>query len=509
MTKIINWVCGLLIGFGVYLFTYHLFQGDMLFHTDIARDFLLIQDLVTTHDLTLIGPRAGAIPGVFFGPIWLYLNAPAFIIGNGNPIIVGYFWVLLMIIGLIFTFLIAKKVFSLSVGVFAATLFVYSITLLAPGFTQSFLPVVISPIAFFFVYLFVEFKKKRYLTWAAILNGLLLQCQPAFGAIFFLITFIISIIIFKKKKHLRYLFVWFAVLIPLVTYVLFELRHSFLEIRSAITYFTHPHAVMVQGDSSFQGHILARATGFLSNLNIRNIDSVFVTGIFVILFGLTCFLWYKSKPSHARTFTLLIGIYYTAFWFFTLFFKGTIWDYYHWGFYPLLSIFFASLSLKIDKRIFLGIFSIILVLMVYNDTKMVQIWKENFSNKDTSSWLLNEKIADYIYQHAEGDFGYFVYSPDEFGYAKKYAMSYIGNSGQYASKGTLCIKEKITYLIYNSIGNNVYTDPVFWKTYKVNINVKPVSTTVIDTITVEKYILDQKQINAPSDPNIICNLQFR
>src|ERR1700704_37205 len=85
--------------FGIYLFSLHLLLGDLLFHTDIARDFLLIQDIAVNNKLTLIGPRAGGIPGVFFGPIWLYLNLPAFIIGNGNPLAVGYFWLLLFLFG--------------------------------------------------------------------------------------------------------------------------------------------------------------------------------------------------------------------------------------------------------------------------------------------------------------------------------------------------------------------------------------------------------------------------
>src|SRR5579863_1751233 len=92
--------CVAIILYGIYLFSLHLFLGDLLFHTDIARDFLLIQDIAVNHKLTLIGPRAGGIPGTFFGPIWLYLNLPVFLLGNGNPIIIGYFWLLLFFVGI-------------------------------------------------------------------------------------------------------------------------------------------------------------------------------------------------------------------------------------------------------------------------------------------------------------------------------------------------------------------------------------------------------------------------
>src|ERR1700733_1388991 len=92
------------IAYGIFLFSLHLLNGDLLFHTDIARDFLLIQDIVVNHKLALIGPRAGGIPGTYFGPIWIYLTIPAFFIGNGDPLVVGYFWLFLMIaaLGIIF-----------------------------------------------------------------------------------------------------------------------------------------------------------------------------------------------------------------------------------------------------------------------------------------------------------------------------------------------------------------------------------------------------------------------
>src|SRR5690348_11838684 len=105
-----------IFAFCIYLYSYHLLHHDLLFHTDIARDFLLTDEIATTHKFTLIGPHAGGIPGVFFGPIWLYLNLPIFLIAHGNPIIVGYFWVSIMLIALGSVFFVARKVFNTTIA---------------------------------------------------------------------------------------------------------------------------------------------------------------------------------------------------------------------------------------------------------------------------------------------------------------------------------------------------------------------------------------------------------
>jgi hypothetical protein len=56
-----------LILINVFLSAWYVINGDIVFHTDIARDFLVLQDIVETHKPTLIGPRSGGISGVFHG----------------------------------------------------------------------------------------------------------------------------------------------------------------------------------------------------------------------------------------------------------------------------------------------------------------------------------------------------------------------------------------------------------------------------------------------------------
>lgn len=498
-------LCLVFIVFGIYLFSYHLFYGDLLFHTDIARDFLLIQDIVTNHKLTLIGPRAGGIPGTFFGPIWLYLNLPAYLIGNGNPVVVGYFWVVLMIFALACTFYVTKQIFNTTTAFVATTLFIYVMLYLAPGFTQSFGAIIFSPLVLYAMNLFIEKKKLRYLSYAAFFNGMLIQFQPAFGLLLLLISIIISLRPLIQSKKSKYIFLWFISLIPLSTYVFFELRHGFIETHALINFLFHSE----QHSLSIRELLVNRLQGFLDTLNILSNNNFLFNLFFVVLNGIIVYKWYKSKKSSSRTFVLLVYLYIVGYWLTTFLFKGTVWTYYYWGFNPLLCITIASLYYFLEKRLFIILTICMLLYLAVSGFIDIRNWQTQFSGKDTSSWLLNLQIANYIYHDAQEDFGYYIFSNDRFGYAKRYAMFYTGRAGNYPEKGTLCTKKHLTYLIFNKTFKNSYTDPVYWKKVRVNINTQPVSVKMIQGLKIEKYFFTVQQIQMPSQPSLICGLEWR
>jgi 4-amino-4-deoxy-L-arabinose transferase-like glycosyltransferase len=108
---------------GIILSATSVLYGNITFHVDIARDFLLLQELVDKGDFSLIGPRAAGIDGLFHGPLWMYLNAPAYYVGGGNPVVVGWFWILLSIITICSIYWVGKKLYGKTEGLAAAALF--------------------------------------------------------------------------------------------------------------------------------------------------------------------------------------------------------------------------------------------------------------------------------------------------------------------------------------------------------------------------------------------------
>jgi len=108
--------------YALFLGAWPVINGDLHFHTDIARDFLLMQE-ITDKKIVLIGPRADW-KGLFHGPLWLYVNYPAFILSHGNPIAVGWFWIGLTIACAVAYYFIAKSLFNNVVGIIFSSLFI-------------------------------------------------------------------------------------------------------------------------------------------------------------------------------------------------------------------------------------------------------------------------------------------------------------------------------------------------------------------------------------------------
>ena len=190
------------------LISHHIFLNDMFFDSDIGRDFLLIDDVVSNRNITLIGPRADGISGMFFGPHWIYLNIPFYLIGNGNPVVVAFSWVLLILFSIISTYYVANKLFGKTSGLIAAMIYAFFIVPFSTGITQSFFAVLISPWIVYFLALFIKNKKPLYLGISLFLSGTLYQFQPAFGMITIPFTVLITFYEIVKIKKYKYLLLY-------------------------------------------------------------------------------------------------------------------------------------------------------------------------------------------------------------------------------------------------------------------------------------------------------------
>jgi hypothetical protein len=493
---------GIIILINSLLASYHLFFGELLFHTDIARDFLLMEDMVINRKLDLIGPRAGGIPGMFFGPIWYWITLPIFIIGKGNPVVISFFWYLLVLLLIIIVYFVAKKIFGKEVGFISLVLISFYMPDLAHGFTQSFGSLLLSPIIFFLLYRFYTTKKIRYFVLGLLTIGFTFQFQPAFAMLILLITFILSIAFLIKIKKIHYLLAYAILLIPFSTYIVFELRHNFLELRAFSDFLfssNNPHKI------DFTSLLMNRINGFFSRLNILENDQILWQSI--LFFLINIFIVYKASKDAVRgkSFYLIFYIYYLLFWVSSLAFKGEVWDVYHWAFLPPTIIIFASLFNLINKKLFYVIFTAVCLYLSVSNYMSISYWINNFSGKDESSWLLNYKVAKYVFADSGEDFGYFIYTASDYGYRMSYSMDYAQKI--YPEKGYHCRKMKTTYLIYYpDIPQN---DSDYWKNKKVNITSKPEKTKKFENIIIEKYNLNEKEILTSQDPNLLCSLIFR
>ncbi len=492
------------IAFNVLLSSFSVIQQDINFNTDIARDFLLIEEIVETQNPTLLGPRSGGISGVFHGPLWLYINIPAYIIGNGNPVVVGWWWVVLSAVGVLATIFSAKKLFKDNVialvsGLLVSALFILS----AASLFNPFGAVMLSPLFFYLFYSYTKDKDIKYLLLAYFILGLIIQFQIAFGLPILVVSILLLMWdIYKSKKYLHFLSP-IILGIPLSTYVLFELRHGFLQLNSLISYVTGRSG----GSFSYSDMVTNRIDSIIGAISLVPDPTTAFTVMMLIVFG---YVVYKGKKGGYKSFYIQFLFFFFGFWLITLLFRGVVWGYYYWPFMPLVAILLAT-GYKSMHKVVYGVFIVIVMGVLYSYT-FLQVDKisSTYINKDTGSWAFNDQLAKTIFDQNDREFGYYIYSTDEFGYNPRYALNYnnrINNTVQLYPYE----KKPVTYLIISpGDGEDKHASGDWWRLNRVKIANTPEKVWDFPNgFRIEKYLLTAKEIAIPSDPNIIDSLIFR
>jgi hypothetical protein len=507
--KIVFWFSIIIIAISTFFASWFAIHGDIVFHTDIARDFLLMEDVVRVKPLTLIGPRSGGIPGVFHGPLWTYLNVPAFIIGNGNPAVVGWFWVLLYLAGIYIVYKVGSKMISGNVGWIGAALTSVMSAFSVPGFFNPYGAVIFAPLFLYLIIKYMKSSKVSDLLWCLLTLGVMIQFQMAFGVpILVLLLPLLALIIIKNKKY-SHIFALFILLIPLSTFILFDLKHQFLQTRSVLNYLSGKQ-VAGKIDRSFSDILNSRLN------SIIHVAPDFITSgnqwLLYIVLGLFVFSVYKSfkdkKLNNLKLLYLLFSYFYIGYWLMTVLYKGVMWGYYYWPFLGLVALVFASFIETLGTNVFYPILIFFAAFNLYTG------YKNNFKpvsyfGSDNSSWRFNQSSAELIYKDAPAQFGYYVFTADQFGYPSRYAMNFTQTLFK-DKKAFPYEKKAVTYLLIYPSDNPTISDG-WWKTEKVKINKKPekVFTFKNSNFRIEKYSLTPDEVNDKSDDTLIHTLIFR
>lgn len=496
-----------LIVINIILSAWFVINNDLLFHTDIGRDFLLFEEIVKTKKLTLIGPRSGGIPGVFHGPLWLYLNIPAFIIGNGNPVVIGWFWVALSVLTIGITYLSGKLIFNSFVGLLAALLVSTRLVDSTRALFNPFGAVLLAPLFFLFFLKYLKEKKIIYLVTSFFIIGLIIQFQIAFGLPILLISSLVLLKEWLKTKKWSHLLSYFILVIPLSSYAIFELRHNFLQVTAIFTYiFARPNEA---GKMKIVPLILSRIHGVLiEGFNLLNNNYWFLAIIPLVLM-LFC---YFRKAELIKKYILVFNLFfffYLGFWLIMLSFKGVVWSYYYWPFLGLSAILFSSLILFLNKYLFAIIFSLFILLNTLSNIDLVK-GSKNLIGLDGGSWKFNYQMTKNIFDKANGEFGYFVYSPDLFGYPQKYAINYVQKEYSKILSFPYEKKRQTFLIIVPAPKDKPFLDGAWWVKNQVKISGKPKSIQkYTNGFRIEEYQLSEAEIKISADPNLVEDLHFR
>lgn len=507
INKIINFLILALIVLNIFFSAWYVLNGDVLFHTDIARDFLLMEEL-RIKKIILIGGRASGIPGVFHGPLWIYINFPIFLLSKGNPIIHGWFWVFLNIIFLLTSYLIVKKLFNNQIALLATLLISFPMFEFTKGMYHPYGALMLMPFFFYTFFRYIESGNSPFLLVSIFFLGLITQFHIAFGLSFILISApLIFYKIFKDQKY-YYLLAFLVLIIPFSTWIIFDFRHDFIQLKTIISYIFHTQKT---DPIRFDEMLHDRIKGiFFHGLYLTHGTYEWFNIILSQFLGIVSYLVIKAKKSRQRTLYLLLLYFHIGFWIVSLFHRGII--LYHMYiaiiFIPLL--LFSATSLFSNKKIFTLIYAILILFNL--------IWvRDNivlsgaFFDRDQTSWRGQLKIVKEIFNDAKNEeFGYFIYSPDIVGYTPKYAMIY-GQKINPQIKAYPFQKKPLTYLIIAPPPpDKPFLNDIFWKSDQINIKKQPVKIfTFLNGYRVEKYRLNEKEIRLEPQKYLNIGLEVR
>lgn len=490
----------LLIAVNLFLASWFVLHGDIYFTADIARDFHLLDEL---HEkkIMLIGPRSSG--ELYHGPLWAYLNYPAYLLGNGDPVVVGWYWVLLALAGIAVNYSIAKRLFNTTVAVAYSLMVSLYVTFHTRAFSHPHAAMFTIPVWFFCFIRYVETKRIRYLAAHVLLSAAIVQFELAPGVPLTLLSIAVLGVIILKRKTYRHIAVLLLLPLALGNFIVFDFRHDHLLWKKLLSFVT-PYTD--QGLFDFTLFIQNRVHLFFTSTEILRRDP---GGRNIVLFVILLFLAIRQIISNTyRIISLSFLYFYTGYFVLSFINKGPILYYHLYPFFLLVFLIFSSF-LASNKKFFAVLFAGIYIANLHSSIGDVRD-AEGFIGKSKVSWKFLSSVAREVYGGPEKEFGYFVYSPDILAYEPKYAMKYMGKL--FPEKTAFYFQKKsVTYLVTapHPPGNPYMLDE-WWRKNQVRLATQPIDVIRFDNgYKIEKHLLSQKDQQVYFDPAIDPGLHFR
>ncbi|OGG13753.1 hypothetical protein A2875_02415 [Candidatus Gottesmanbacteria bacterium RIFCSPHIGHO2_01_FULL_46_14] len=487
-----------LVAINIFLSSWSVLHGDINFISDVARDMFLL-DEIRQKTFVLIGPRASGL--MFHGPLWSYLNYPGFVIGGGNPVFVGWYWIFLIIVFLVAGYVIAKRLFNK----ITATLFVLMASLYLAFHANSLSNpnggMFAIPFFFFFFIRYIQTLRIRFLIFHIVTAAAMVQFQIAMGVPFLFLSVLFTTVFVIKKRKANHILAYALVPLLLGNFIVFDIRHEFLIAKNAFR-----HLGTIDSNVTMWDLVVDRARNILTGMEFLRFGPPNGQTYAIIIFFV--FITIQIKNNIHRGIYLVFLYFFFGFFVLSLANRFPLLSFYVFPLHPFVFLMFASFITSPHKRVFVCIFTVIYVLNlvgIYNYINDLN----HFIGKNQYSWKAVFTAASTIYQDDEKEFGYFIYSPDILGYGPRYAMEYAKKV--YDKNGFGYQKKPITYLLIEPPArDNPFTSEEKWKLYQIHIYSTPVMVKTFDNgYKVEKHLLNAGEIVVPFDPGINPGLHYR
>ena len=386
-------------------------EGIIPFGFDHGKDSIAILHMIKTNSLKFIGPWT-SIPGLFFGPAWYYLLAPAYILTNGSPVGAAY---VLFILGIVTTLLVYKFF-----GFLEAL-----ITISSPAWRgisvsawNPFPMALISLIIFRSVTNAVrDGRLKRGNAFLiASLSALGFHFSSAFAVFYPIIIGLIIAVRRLKVSFNSFLAACLGFVWPFLPQLLFEMKHNFLQTKAILKYFSlgEPHSFKLGKLIEVLYSIIGELKLAVLPERLNNFSFLYFLTVLILLYSViraSRNIYKIEYLNEAAIFLLVPTLGY-------FFLHYNVW--YVIGLFPVALYIVGQLLRTVPQKLVLIYMAILIItpglaLEHYFSTTREQLI-------ESKSFLpIKLKVIDYIYRDSAGSqFSSFHYVPDIYDYSYQY-----------------------------------------------------------------------------------------
>ncbi len=492
----------------------HLQKADFYYDTDIARDMLLLEEMVKENKLTLIGGRT-SVSGVFHGPLYYWLMLPFFVLSGGNPVAISWVWFVIYLMFIGSFYYVGKRVFDDQTALMSTTLLTSATIAYSSGFTHSVLANFLIVPLIYLVYLYLQSNKVWLLLGAVLVAGLIIQFQMAFGVPILILIGGYTIYHIVYHQNYIHLLAGLLLFVPISTFIAFDLRHNFIQLNSVWSIITGESA----GNSSLNGYWPDRWASFIDTFRFWSIplnelqDFAKVSTIILL-----AFLAYQNflAGNKSNKFITLSTLIIFGFWIVTSPFKGNVWPQYYRTLLPIVILCLTYAVVHyLPKKLFLTILLLIIGTNTFFALKSGIDYLKSTPTTDEIHWKFYRQMVEDVLVNSGGEpFGYYVFTPDQFGYQAKYALRFFTKANNAIAQPYT--KQSLTYLILAGYwDDNKFLSKEYWQNSQVRIDRDPdelwnyKNFEEQETYTVMRFNLTDLETAIPSEPTLLEGIHFR
>ncbi|MCL4338777.1 glycosyltransferase family 39 protein [Patescibacteria group bacterium] len=389
---------GILI-LGAFLRLYRI-NEYMTFLGDEGRDVLVVKRMIVDHKLTLLGPIT-SVGAMYMGPIYYYMMAPFLFLWGLNPVGPAVMVALFSIATIYLLFRTGNDFFNPFTGVVASFLYAISPLTITYG-RSSWNPNVVPFFALLIIYGLLKIiikRENRWLTVVALSLGILLQLH--YVTFMFLPIILACLFLIRFRIPLKYYI--YSVLGFLLTYspfVLFELRHSFVNTKAVFRFLVeeqHVHNVpFIISFWNTVSDVFVRLFWRLVVISDADLTKIFILFLAVLIY----FYWNHVRMKKEQKASIsVIGI-----WFITGIiafgiYRGVIYDYYFGSLFAVPFLITGIAFSIIWQQRYIGKIAVVLVIIAlsfFNFQKNPLLIPPNNMLKNT------EDVSRFVYKIADG-----------------------------------------------------------------------------------------------------------